>query len=100
MLPNPPRETEVHLPHFYLKSCEKHWYCCSNGAYSFIGGVHQGSSYSLIVLINDNFALVLSFSSHLFLLTYYMAHLHYIYFCFFLLGGGAKIVNVNPSETG
>jgi len=35
MPPNPPRETEVHLLQFYPKSCEKHLYCCSNGAYSF-----------------------------------------------------------------
>jgi len=38
---DPPRETEVHLPQFYLKSCEKHSYCCSNEAYSFLRGVHQ-----------------------------------------------------------
>jgi len=102
MPPNPPREIEVHLPQFYLKSCEKHWYCCSNAAYSFLRGIHHGGVASLIVLINDNFALILSVSSHLFLLTFYTAHLHYIYFSFFFFfGGGAlKLLLHTPLKLG
>jgi len=44
----------------------------------FLGGFMKVDS--LIVLINNKFARVLSVSSHLFLLTYYTAHLHYISF--------------------